>query len=77
MEKITAVVRDAGDESVGIFPQTWEVVCPFYERDTETLEFFRKGLLALYGEFCDGRCSVVYDFEQAMEDEFESTLFNL
>jgi|JI9StandDraft_2_1071091.scaffolds.fasta_scaffold502033_1 hypothetical protein len=75
MEKITAIIRDGGDESVGIFPQTWEVVCPFNERDTEILEFFRNGLLALYREFCDGNCSVVYDFEQMAEDEFESTLF--
>ena len=75
MEKIVAIVRFEGDDFVGIFPEIFEVPCPFYEKNKEDLDFFREALLNLYKEFGYGSCSVVYDFEQAAEDEFESTLF--
>lgn len=77
MEKITAIVRFEGDDSVGIFPERFEVPVPFSDRDKEDLEFFREGLLALYKEFAFYSCSVVYDFEQAAEDEMENTSMNL
>ncbi len=76
MEKIIAIVRFDGDDSVGIFPEFFEIPCPFYDRNKEDLEFFRDGLLALYKEFGYGGCSVVYSFEQAEEDRFEADLFD-
>lgn len=76
MEKINAIVRFDGDDSVGIFPEVFEVPCPFFDRNKEDLEFFREGLLNLYKEFGYGGCSVVYDFEQANEDKFEADMFS-
>lgn len=63
-EKVKAYVTDHGDPSVGLFPCTWEVDCPFYKHeDEETKEFFREHLGKLYGEFADGKVTVDFDYE--------------
>ena len=68
-EKVKAYVTDHGDMSVGLFPCTWEVDCPFYkDDDKETQESFREGLSNLYTEFADSRVTVDFDYELKGED---------
>lgn len=62
---MTLFVTDHGDPSVGRFPQTWEVICPF-ERDQveqDSMEFFKAAILAAYAEFTECATSAEYDFE--------------
>lgn len=67
------LVTDAGDASVGIFPQSWMVEVPFSIdiNDKEMLEDFRAGIARLYNDYCDGRCRVEYDFELQFKEEFD------
>lgn len=56
-------ITDCGDDSVGIFPQSWNIDCPFEKEDTEELEPFRKTMMDIYAPFADGRIDAYYDFE--------------
>lgn len=66
------IITDKGDMSVGIFPTSWEIECPFSEKDgiddTEMLEGFRADIIIAYGHFCSGRCVCEYDFEMKYKD---------
>lgn len=67
------IITSAGDMAVGIFPQKWEVECPFeMDEGAETLEGFRSAQVAIYQEF-DVDIRAEYDFEveerHLMEDE--------
>lgn len=66
MEKCNLIVTDAGDSSVGIYPQSWTVECPFTEKqareDKEMADWFLEQMKEAYKEFCDGRCSADYEF---------------
>ncbi len=64
-------ITDHGDPSVGIFPQTWTIQCPFckVDVDEEGLDFFRKEMQKLYGEFSEGGgVTCEYDFELRYPD---------
>jgi len=68
-EKVKAYVTDHGDPSVGLFPCTWEVECPFHkDDDEETKEFFREHLSKLYGEFAEGKITIDFDYELKGEE---------
>lgn len=61
--------------TVGIFPETWTLDCPFdMDAETEVLDEFKAQQEAIYKEFSDD-ASAEYDFEaeerQRMADEAE------
>lgn len=61
MEKETLIITDQGDPSVGIFPQSWEIECPFWsDEENDTKEWFLDQAVLLYREFCDGKCTAEY-----------------
>jgi hypothetical protein len=69
-ESVKIIVVDNGDASVGIFPVSWQVECPFSKQnidngdiEKETLEWFRDKIINAYKEFAEGRCHANYDFE--------------
>lgn len=67
------LVTDAGDPSVGIYPRSWQVELPFtidFE-DKAQLEPFREEVIALYEDYCDGRCRAEYDFELLFKEEYD------
>jgi benzoyl-CoA reductase/2-hydroxyglutaryl-CoA dehydratase subunit BcrC/BadD/HgdB len=63
MQKRTFIqIRDSGDESVGIFPQTWFIECPFTLEDisdSDAVEF-ANSVHAMYQDFCEGKMRVSY-----------------
>lgn len=62
--KITGFyVTAPGDESVGIFPATWEIKNEFYFDTSEELENFRKELQSLFEYYC-GEVTSVITFEE-------------
>ena len=76
MKKVFLYIEDCGDTSVGIFPQTFTVECPFTEDevkngivDKESLEFFREKAIALFGEFSEFCVSGIYSFEDDSDPE--------
>lgn len=70
--KVKAVVTDKGDPSVGIFPCSWTVECPFYkDADQDSKEWFRKQIEKVYSEFAEGRILVDYDYELEMKDDID------
>lgn len=79
-ENIRLIVRDAGDPSVGIFEQTWDVDTPFPEPkfdgsddySYDEMNHFRSLIVKAYKDFAQGRISALYDFEyKKMEDNHE------
>ena len=67
------IISSPGDMTVGIFPETWTLDCPFdMDAETEVLDEFKAQQEAIYKEFSDD-ASAEYDFEaeerQRMEDE--------
>ena len=71
--QVKCFVSDMGDPSVGIFPQSWTVECPFYRENTDDdeLEYFREEIAKLYSEYAEGRLVVIYDFENT--DDYNTT----
>jgi hypothetical protein len=69
--KLKLYITDSGDPSVGMFPQTWEVDCPFAanEMTKEEMEEFRQSLRNLYKEFAFNNVSAQYDFELENSEE--------
>lgn len=67
---VKCYVTDWGDASVGIFPVSWELECPFTTNgcDEEGYEFFRGKIRELYSEFSDGKIEVSFDFEKNYAD---------
>lgn len=63
------IIREYGDNSVGIRDAYYEVECPF-EKDVEeeNLEFFRKNIEGIYREFCEGKIRAEYDFEEKLDE---------
>ena len=59
------IITDQGDESVGIFSQTFKIETPFSENEDtrEDIEWFRDRLIQAYAEFAQGRLLAMYDFE--------------
>ena len=57
-------LTDTGDTSVGIFPQTWEVIYPGDVEDKEMLKWFKKAMSDIYSEFTEGILITGYDFEK-------------
>lgn len=55
---------DPGDPTVGIFPQTFEIDCPFEREDADAngLEEFRKEIVNLFDTY-DVGVKAQYDFE--------------
>lgn len=69
---------DQGDESVGIFPITWEVDCPFEKPDLSKLftdddiadfEWFKQQQIDIYKEYAQGKLTAAYDFELQIDDD--------
>lgn len=73
---MTLTIYDAGDWSVGIPSEHFEIDVPFYfpdvnkidAYDKELLREFKESMLKLYQDYCEGRLSAWYDFEN---DEME------
>lgn len=58
-------ITDQGDESVGIFSESWDVPCPFCmeDVDSEDLKIFKASAISLYSQYASGRVVAQYDFE--------------
>lgn len=70
------IISSPGDMTVGIFPETWEIDCPFdMDAGSKILLKFKTQQEEIYQEFCDDARGE-YDFEaeerQRMEDEAET-----
>lgn len=67
-------VTAPGDPSVGIFPQTFSVDCPFDEHaDQENKDWFRDQIAAVFLEMLDEKIWAEYDYEsreRSIEDIF-------
>lgn len=77
METTKLFITDSGDPSVGMFPCFWTIEVPFtvsqkdiqyYIADPQNenvfeLYWFKGQMIDLYEEYCDGRCTAYYDFE--------------
>lgn len=70
MTKCKLIITDAGDFSVGLSAQSWEIECPFSQdwSDEDEFEAFRQAMVNVYEHFCDGRCIAEYDFELKNRD---------
>lgn len=76
MDTIRLIITDNGDTDCGLFPQSWEVEVPFTEpHDYDGREFFRNAMIAAYSEYCDGKCTAVYDFEYTLNDFAKTGIF--
>lgn len=61
---MTLTIRDAGDESVGIFPASYNVECPNFEPDEKhEMEWFRAMIITAFNEYSNGRITAMFDFE--------------
>lgn len=61
---MTLIVRDNGDESVGLFPASFTVECPNFERDEKhEMEWFRAMAITMFSEFAHGNVTAMFDFE--------------
>ena len=58
----------AGDPSVGIFPASWEINNGFVFDDEEDLNYFRKSLEETFGNYCNGKVTVM-TFEEIEQEE--------
>jgi hypothetical protein len=60
-------ITDHGDESVGIFSQSFIIETQFEncEDDKEELEWFRNAQIEIYKEYASGKVTAEYDFERA------------
>jgi len=60
-------IKDHGDESVGIFSQSFTIETQFEncEDDKEELEWFRNAQIEIYKEYALGKITAEYDFERA------------
>lgn len=69
---VIAYVQDDGDPSVGIFAQTWEVVCPFWAEDAEQEDYtcFKETLTELYSGYCEGRVHVYFNTDHTCYIDF-------
>ena len=58
-------LHDNGDESVGIFSQGYSIDVPFERDDVDfdTLADFKKDIVKIYSDFCEGKLKALYDFE--------------
>ena len=63
------IIYDAGDESVGIWSQTFTVRGPFYFESAEEKYAFEKELLNVFGMVCQCAPSIVQDMDEHMECE--------
>ncbi len=59
------IITDQGDESVGIFSQTYKMETPFSESDDdhEYRELFKYAVIKALAESAQGRLVAMYDFE--------------
>ena len=59
------IIIDSGDHSVGIFPNAYEIDCPFdKDVDDEIREWFRAEMIKVYKELCDGFLEAQYSDEK-------------
>jgi len=65
------IITDHGDTTVGIFPQSWAIECPFEKSECqpEDLEDFREQVQTVYSPYCEGKMWSAYDFELQEPDE--------
>lgn len=56
MKELKLVIEDSGDSSVGIFPQTWVLDCPFLSDEDDDIKIlFKEKITDIYSEFAEGR----------------------
>jgi hypothetical protein len=64
MKSIKLIITDKGDPSVGIFPMSWTIECPFLsDMDLEGRDWFREQIIKAYSEFIEGRIIAEYEDE--------------
>lgn len=70
------IVTDYGDQTVGIFPESWVVEAPHDGTEEEGRELFRELILQAYSEFCEGRMTAEYDYEieAKAKEELDATI---
>ena len=60
-------IHDYVDPSVGSFPATWVIECPFEEpkdeSDFEIAEWFKTEQVDIFKEFAEGKIEAYYDYE--------------
>ncbi len=59
-------IYHGGDPSVGIFPEQWEIQCPFNKEDLNDEndeDYFKEKMLKVYQEFSEFKLFAVYDYE--------------
>lgn len=72
------IISSPGDMTVGIFPETWEIDCPF-DMDCQdvVLDTFKKEMQAIYQIYADDAVAE-YDFEaeerQRLEDSADALI---
>tara|TARA_R110000868_G_scaffold12456_7_gene59517 strand:+ start:445 stop:645 length:201 start_codon:yes stop_codon:yes gene_type:complete len=61
-------IKDEGDPSVGIFPQTYTVETPFTggHEDKDDMEWFKSRMLDTYREFSEGSLILWYENESCI-----------
>jgi hypothetical protein len=59
-----------GDPSVGIFPDQWEIQCPFNREDLmneHDEDYFKDEMLKVFQQFCEFKVYGLYDYELKQE----------
>ncbi len=71
-------ITDHADPSVGMFEQYWVVECPFEKSnaDDEIFKLFKEDIGKIYGDFCDGKMTMQYDFEIEAENKALGEVIN-
>lgn len=59
------IIENSGDSSVGINDEWFEIQCPFERGDLadEDLQLFKKDMVKLYSNYCNGKVTALFDFE--------------
>jgi len=66
-------ITDPGDPSVGIFPQTWELMNGFEFEDDDHLHLFIEGLKAVFGWITDRVEIESFEDRNAREDKIDES----
>jgi len=70
MNPVILHINDSGDQSVGIFSQSWQIPCPFSpDEDQDIQDIFKKDIADIYAPFCDGRMTALFDYEYKQIEE--------
>lgn len=72
-EDLVLEIYDSADPSVGLFPASWYINCPFCRKDADAgmLEEFRKAAIDMYSDYVSGKLIATYCFESAARTQAE------